>query len=570
MLKTLASLTIILSVAHGYPRFQGYIPNGNRVPNPCHPTDMWPGVGHQAIGGSGPRNPFGLDFFANNETWTKELCMKDSDGDGRKNGEELGDPECVWTQNGIPKFTTNLSHPGVCEPVTDSKCHHMNSWLTCPDEFNCPAFQLNTTKSLKLVIPQTAVPPNETTYICHAFKMPNDTKYHGIGMIPEIVNKEIMHHILLFGCSDTPSDELLNKAVPCGMGSAGCQTIIGLWSVGQDGECHPDEYGFPIGNGGYQYTLIQLHWNNPQLKTGLTDSSGLTFYYTEKLRPNDAMVVMTGQQFLEIPPQTPSITFEGTCKQECTKLIQPPSVNISAAFLHMHYQGISGSINMLRNGQVYKVLSQEDRYDYNSPVTIMHQPPIEFKAGDEIKVTCEFQSMNKNKTTYWGEGTQDEMCYGFITIYPAVKDFDVCVEYKQAVQCSMPQFDIYRDNGCMIRDFQSLMLPIATYCSVGNCSNVCMVLMNGLAGTGCLGKTIWPFIEEYWPQFSDDFAKWLPIVKSCWPNTTAILPTTTDPATTHRPENPGCGPFVNAASIFSPEFMFSSAAAIILGKLISD
>ena len=28
--------------------------------------------------------------------WTEALCHMDSDGDGRTNGEELGDPDCVW------------------------------------------------------------------------------------------------------------------------------------------------------------------------------------------------------------------------------------------------------------------------------------------------------------------------------------------------------------------------------------------------------------------------------------------------------------------------------------------
>jgi len=30
------------------------------------------------------------------------LCAKDSDGDGMTNGEELGDPNCVWTQGAVP------------------------------------------------------------------------------------------------------------------------------------------------------------------------------------------------------------------------------------------------------------------------------------------------------------------------------------------------------------------------------------------------------------------------------------------------------------------------------------
>lgn len=46
------------------------------------------------------------------KTWTNDLCWKDSDGDGKTNGEELGDPDCEWVPNSVPKSTVSLSHPG--------------------------------------------------------------------------------------------------------------------------------------------------------------------------------------------------------------------------------------------------------------------------------------------------------------------------------------------------------------------------------------------------------------------------------------------------------------------------
>ena len=31
------------------------------------------------------------------QKWDQTLCEKDSDGDGKSNGQELGDPECQWS-----------------------------------------------------------------------------------------------------------------------------------------------------------------------------------------------------------------------------------------------------------------------------------------------------------------------------------------------------------------------------------------------------------------------------------------------------------------------------------------
>lgn len=47
------------------------------------------------------------------QKWTVALCQMDSDGDGRTNGEELGDPNCTWTTNsGKMNTTAGITHPG--------------------------------------------------------------------------------------------------------------------------------------------------------------------------------------------------------------------------------------------------------------------------------------------------------------------------------------------------------------------------------------------------------------------------------------------------------------------------
>ena len=129
---TLTVVAILCTIAstYGYKGFQNLIPNGNMVPNPCG-GGIWGGVGHQAPAGAGPKNPFGLAFLNADKNWTKALCQADSDGDGMSNGEELGDPDCIWMTGNTPNMTTGITHPGVCTPVNSAACCGKQSWLSC-------------------------------------------------------------------------------------------------------------------------------------------------------------------------------------------------------------------------------------------------------------------------------------------------------------------------------------------------------------------------------------------------------------------------------------------------------
>ncbi|KAL3924720.1 MAG: hypothetical protein SGPRY_003834 [Prymnesium sp.] len=101
-----------------------------QLPNAALFTPVWKALGHIAPmpqRTSSPvsmpvanvrfaRNPFGTDFAAAGFVWSERLCRLDSDGDGRSNGEELGDPLCLWRHGDDTPAQVNaslLSHPGV-------------------------------------------------------------------------------------------------------------------------------------------------------------------------------------------------------------------------------------------------------------------------------------------------------------------------------------------------------------------------------------------------------------------------------------------------------------------------
>ncbi|KAL4233044.1 hypothetical protein ACF0H5_007730 [Mactra antiquata] len=128
-MNTLTILYLCVAAVVAYPYYQLQIPNGATVPDPCNSGSIWLAVGHyDPTHHTQEKNPFALlqlakififstkDFAAAGHVWTAALCHKDSDGDGKTNGEELGDPNCVWTVGATAEQKAS-GHPGICNPV---------------------------------------------------------------------------------------------------------------------------------------------------------------------------------------------------------------------------------------------------------------------------------------------------------------------------------------------------------------------------------------------------------------------------------------------------------------------
>ena len=59
-------------------------------------------------------NPFGKDYMDNKSMWDAILADKDSDGDGKTNGWELGDAEGIWKKGDEdPDPGRPIYNPGI-------------------------------------------------------------------------------------------------------------------------------------------------------------------------------------------------------------------------------------------------------------------------------------------------------------------------------------------------------------------------------------------------------------------------------------------------------------------------
>ncbi|KAH9491013.1 hypothetical protein Btru_051766 [Bulinus truncatus] len=541
----------------GFRSFRSKIPNGHRVPHPCKPDQLWEGVGHFLDVGTGARNPFGLDFAKENYTWTRSLCSKDSDGDGLTNGQELGDPDCTWRGNSAPKQTAGITHPGICDPWNSSMCitrkivhphfQTQGAWLkdVCKtEEFHCPWKNETGIQNINLRLPESmSIPAKVTTYMCHVFDLEQlipAGDYHIVAVDPIIDNVEILHHIILYGCKDDP--DMPTGSFECGMvASDSCRELLSLWSVGLSGDCAHDNAAVRIGHRGYKYVAVQLHWNNPNKRSDLTDRSGLNVYYTPNLRTYDAGIIALGSIYFVLPPRRESVTVKSTCTAGCTRNLMKGPINVTMALNHMHYSGTKLSIEVIRNNSHLLYLTNDPVYNYDSPqVYTYSENPVQLLPGDEFITTCTFSTLNRNHSTLQGDGTMDEMCFGFLTYYPKSNLYSqICVsggpdvslcDYQSTVKHGCPE--LYSMYSSFILNNSRMYKELVKYCRpYSPCLEECVhYLLHLHQSSRCYQGELYEFIKAHVLMGHEVGRETIARLVSCETEVYAILNSTSQPA----------------------------------------
>uniref|UniRef100_A0A3B5L8J8 Monooxygenase, DBH-like 1, like n=1 Tax=Xiphophorus couchianus TaxID=32473 RepID=A0A3B5L8J8_9TELE len=275
------------------------------------------------------------------------------------------------------------------------------------------------------------VPSNKTYYHCKVMKLQDlPTKHHIYQIEPEIEHQEVVHHMLLYHC---PSFVKEPYDKPCYMGEIGdaCFGVVASWAVGGRAYELPENTGIPIG--GTQsgtYYRLEIHYNNPQKKEGIIDSSGLRLYYTDKLRQHDVGILTTGvfpvsHMMYDIPPKAAEFHSYGICNTSFfhfhPQLVDPiPDLQVFSVLLHTHLAGRKVRVGHFRKGKQIDFLGVNENYDFDMQETVNLGSIKTIKPDDEIIVECIYNTSNRTQSTMMGLSTSDEMCLAFLFYYPAI------------------------------------------------------------------------------------------------------------------------------------------------------
>ncbi|XP_076872509.1 DBH-like monooxygenase protein 1 homolog [Brachyhypopomus gauderio] len=279
------------------------------------------------------------------------------------------------------------------------------------------------------------VPHKDTTYWCRMFKMPEvHTKHHIIRIEPLLQGQPgVVHHMLLYQCSSELSDGELHASHECFHPNMPdsfltCETVIFAWAIGGDGYTYPPHVGMSIGTAADPvYVLLEVHYDNPALHTGLLDSSGLRLYYTPRLRSYDAGVMETGvwvSLYHMLPPGMQNYVTEGHCTQECLQesldTEMPSGVRVFAVLLHAHLAGRAVRTRHFRGVVELPPLASDDNFDFNFQEFQPVGPERLLLPGDSLITECTYNTKARENMTWGGLSTRDEMCLSYLLYYPRV------------------------------------------------------------------------------------------------------------------------------------------------------
>jgi dopamine beta-monooxygenase len=398
----------------------------------CQPLKVCNGLGHASCGGGSlPLNAFGEALKNASFEWTKALCEADSDGDGLTNGQELGDPCCLWKASDIAaKYTQTFSptHPGFKDEFAVVSGYQKPDCLkTTPEkrgivlgEFNPGEEQLK----VELFFDKFAIPEVRTTYVDialnfpeSAFKDPNAT-YHIVRADTIIDKKKYLHHYVITGCSTRFPDSMHGK--PVEGETENCQIQLGGWTPGASIFSMPPWIGQPFGPGAGIVALhVNVHYDNPDEEAGAVDSSGMRFWYTATLRNHTLSRLATQQTSINPSVIVPPGVKRWFLTRRCEVGIKKAGTDIPAEFqvwgisYHAHLLGremyteifLSGNKTPMSLGSEAKwhFDDQRMRNVYNAGVTL--------RTGDVLQTTCVMDASSRETKTMFGRETTDEMCW---------------------------------------------------------------------------------------------------------------------------------------------------------------
>jgi Copper type II ascorbate-dependent monooxygenase, C-terminal domain/Copper type II ascorbate-dependent monooxygenase, N-terminal domain len=283
--------------------------------------------------------------------------------------------------------------PGDCDSYYELRAHGQPQ-LTDKTGFDVPANPID----------------SNNMYECFYFDAPYEAGSQGLWFAPLVDNAQVLHHWLLYGADDETALSGAPGTFSSCVASEPGRWLIAGWAPGAPAVTMPAGVGLKMS----KKLVLEVHYYN---NTGAAakDRSGVKFCTANQgARPHTAGVHFTGSEGICIDPGSKR-EVAGQCSPDYDKG-DNGDIHIVNVWPHMHLASYRMRIVINRATGGQEVLHDEP-FDFNNQLAWPKQDVV-LHRGDTMETRCYYD----NKTTervHFGERTQDEMCYGFITAWPA-------------------------------------------------------------------------------------------------------------------------------------------------------
>jgi len=176
--------------------------------------------------------------------------------------------------------------------------------------------------------------------------------------------------------------------------------------------------GYPMGGPGQsRHFYLQWHFENTDGDKNVREDAGLRLHFTQVYRPIEFGTYGLGPPAipagLAVPPRSKRLSMQYLCRKDWINALigQNSEITVFAYLPHTHNAGVSLFSTIVRNGAEVEYVANNQYYNNHFQYINYLQNPVKIRRGDELLLSCVYNSEYTDKFILGGLGTSEEMWY---------------------------------------------------------------------------------------------------------------------------------------------------------------